>query len=125
MAKKVIKRKSTTVLSRNGGTMSESAFWGMIRSCLRNRTRFWVPRLNALNAAKRSSQNINKRLKWEYMCFSCKQYFSQKEVEIHHSKQAGTLKCANDLPLFVENLFCETGWICLCKNCHIKEHKKD
>lgn len=96
----------------------------MIRSALRNRTRFWVPRVTCLKDARRPSQSINKKLKWEFQCFDCKQFFPQKNVEAHHSLEAGQLNSYDDLPNFVRNLFTETGWVCLCHGCHIKRHKK-
>jgi len=108
--------------TRNGGTMTESAFWQMIRSTLRNRTRFWKPRQDAIKAVRRPSQSSNKRLKWEFQCNDCKNWFPQRSIEAHHSQEAGKLNCSADLPLFVERLFSEDGWICLCKKCHKKVH---
>lgn len=114
--------KAPVYKARNGGTMTESAFWQMVRATLRSKTRFWLPRLNALKAAKRPSQSLNKRLKWEYQCSECKRWLPQSVIEVHHSIEVGSLLCAEDLPRFVENLFSETGWVCLCKDCHKKEH---
>lgn len=121
MKKKI--RKPRALRTRNAGTLTEAGFWQMIRAALRNRTRFWKPKLNALKAARRVSQSPNKRLKWEFQCFKCKRWFPQRTIQVHHSQEAGTLKCANDLPLFVERLFAEDGWICLCKSCHKDAHK--
>lgn len=115
-------RKNRVPRTRNGGTLTEAGFWQMIRSALRNRTRFWLPRVNCLKAARRPSQSKNKRLKWEFQCYDCKEFFSQKEIESHHLQEAGSLMCAQDLPQFVERLFSEIGWICLCKKCHKKRH---
>lgn len=121
--KKTTTKKTTRVpKTRNGGKYTESQFWGMIRAALRDRTRFWIPKLNALLAARRPSQSNNKKLKWEFLCKDCLQYFPQKSVEMHHEQEAGSLRCAADLPLFVEKLFSETGWICLCLECHKKRH---
>ncbi len=124
MKKTVSKRVSKVIKNRNAGTMSESMFWGMIRSLLRKRTQYWLPRINCLKDARRPAQSQNKRLKWEFLCSSCKLYFPQKEVEAHHLIEAGSLKSAEDLPSFIEKLFSETGWVCLCKACHLKMHKK-
>lgn len=117
-------RKSKTLKTRNSGTMTEAAFWGMIRATLRNKTRFWKPKIEALKAARRKSLSTNKRLKWEFQCNNCKHWFPQKFIQVHHSQEAGSLKSASDLPIFVERLFSETGWECLCKNCHKKEHER-
>jgi len=121
MKKKV--KKFRVPRTRNNGTLTESAFWQMIRATLRNRTRFWKPRYQCLMDARRPSQSLNKKLKWEFQCSSCKKWFSQSAIEIHHFQEAGKLNCAADLPLFVERLFAEDGWMCLCKACHKKEHK--
>jgi len=49
-----------------------------------------------------------------------------KEVAVDHIIPAGTLRCADDLPQFVERLFCEVdGLQVLCKTCHDKKTKKD
>jgi 5-methylcytosine-specific restriction endonuclease McrA len=99
--------------------MTESAFWGMIRSALRAKSRWWKPTLIALEKAKRKSLSENKRLKWEYKCAKCKKWFKRASVQVDHIVPAGTLKSAHDLPLFVEKLFCEAeGLQVLCCECH-------
>src|SRR5207302_9157165 len=113
MAKRIISPKT-----RNGGKWTEGQFWSFIRASLRSKSRWWLPRLNALKLARRKSQSKNKRLKWEFLCTKCLKWHPQKNMEVHHSIEAGSLKCANDLPGFVERLFAENGWVCLCKNCH-------
>lgn len=111
---------------RNAGTMTESAFWGMIRSALRQKSRWWKPIAEAKLAARRAYKGSNKRLKWEYKCAKCKKYFPGKDVQVDHIIPAGTLRTAEDLPLFVENLFCEEGGFqVLCTTCHnIKTQKE-
>ena len=43
----------------------------------------------------------------------------EKEIQIDHIVDAGTLTCSNDLPGFVDRLFCEVeGFQTLCKPCH-------
>jgi len=119
-------RKGTAPKVRNANSMSESAFWSFIRSCLRQKTRFWKPRLLCLNKAKRPYVGTNKRQRFEYLCSHCKGYFKQTDVEVNHRIPAGTLKCAEDLPLFVTNLFCEVdGLEVVCKKCHELHHKKE
>lgn len=52
----------------------------------------------------------------------------RKEVQIDHIEPAGSLKGFDDLPGFVERLFCEVdGLQVLCKDgCHNKKtHKKE
>lgn len=105
--------------TRNNGTMTEAAFWGFIRSSLRRRTIVWRPITEAKKAARREYKGENKRRKWEYQCNHCKQYFSDKEIQVDHIKEAGSLRCAEDLPNFVETLFCEKDNLqVLCKKCH-------
>lgn len=118
-------KKPRALKTRNSGTMTESGFWGFIRSALRQKSRWWKPRLNALNNFKRASQSTNKRLKWEFQCQKCFSWFPQKEVEVHHMIEAGSLNCKEDLPGFVERLFAEQGWVALCKTCHANEHNKE
>lgn len=120
------KRISKIPKTRNSGTMTESQFWGMIRSTLRSKSRWWKPILECKNGAKRKSQSTNKRLKWEFQCNMCKNWFPDKEISIDHIKPVGTLKCANDLPDFVENLFCTVDNLqCLCESCHTLKTQSD
>ena len=45
--------------------------------------------------------------------------FTNKEVEVDHIVPAGSLKTFDDLPEFVERMFCEAdGFQVLCKPCH-------
>lgn len=123
MAKKITPRKSKP---RNAGTMTESAFWSFIRSALRNKSRFWKPILLAKIKARRPYHGPNKRQKFEYQCNICKQYFPEKDVNVDHIDPVGTLTCANDLPGFIERLFCEVDKLqCLCSTCHNKKTKDE
>jgi 5-methylcytosine-specific restriction endonuclease McrA len=112
--------KKTVLKTRNNSTLTESAFWGMIRSTLRQRSRYWKPVSEAKKRARRPYSGDNKKLKWEYKCAMCKKYFIEQEIQVDHIVPAGALKCANDLPGFVERLFCEVdGLRVLCKPCHL------
>mgnify|MGYP001795965826 CR=1 FL=1 len=113
MALKIIK-------SRASGTLSESAFWGMIRSALRQKSRWWLPVKEAKESARRPYVGTNKRMKWEYKCAKCNKWFPDKEVEVDHIIEAGSLRNGNDLKDFIERLFCEKeGLQILCKEvCH-------
>lgn len=112
MPRKVIEKP------RNAGSLSESAFWGMIRSCLRRASRYWKPIQIAKQKAKRKYIGTNKRQKFAYECAKCKGLFQEKQVEINHIIPAGSLKCSDDLKGFVERLFAEEGYECVCKECH-------
>jgi len=122
--KKIASKRKAAPKTRNAGRWSEGEFWQSIRSALRNRTRFWVPKLEALKKARRPSQSVNKRLKWEFMCAECKNWFPQKGVQVHHDVEAGKLNSAEDLAGFVERLFAEEGWTVMCRGCHSEHHKK-
>jgi len=104
---------------RNAGTMSESAFWSFIRSGLRQKSRFWKPITQCKLAARRPYKGPNKRQKFEYLCNVCNKWFPEKKINIDHIHPAGSLRCAQDLPGFVERLFCEIDNLqCICESCH-------
>lgn len=99
--------------------MTEAAFWSFIRSGLRQKSRRWAPIFQTLAAAKRKSQSDNPRLKWEYQCAMCGNWFPQKAVSVDHIVPCGSLKSFADLPGFVERLFCERDKLrVLCDGCH-------
>ena len=119
MGKKIIK-------TRNAGTMSEAAFWGFIRSALRQKSRWWKPVTQCKLNAKRPYKGANKRWKFEYQCNKCKKWFPDKQRNVDHVLPAGELNKAGDLPGFVERLFCEVeGLQCLCQNCHNEKTKQE
>lgn len=121
MAKKVIKRKATTILCRNGNTMTESQYFSKIRSVLRSGFRYWKPMQLALEAASRPSQSINKRIKKEYQCNHCKKWYKRTDVEIDHVSEVGSLSCYEDVIPFIKNLTQEniSSYQILCKPCHL------
>lgn len=105
--------------TRGAGTLTESEFWSRIRSLLRNNSRFWKPISEARKLARRPYTGNNPRQKWEYKCDRCKKYFIETEIHVDHIIEAGSLRCAEDLPGFVERLFCEVDNLrVLCKPCH-------
>lgn len=116
------KKKIVTVKPRNAGTMTESAFWGFIRSSLRQKSRFWKPITQCKMKSRRAYKGPLKRQKFEYRCKECSQWFPDKKINVDHIIPAGTLKCAADLPGFVERLFCEIDNLqILCETCHNKK----
>lgn len=105
--------------TRAGDTMTEAEFWSFIRSALRQKSRWWKPISQVKQKARRNSKSTNKRLKYEYRCAMCKDWFPEKQVEVDHIIPAGTLTSGDDLKGFVERLFCEaSGLRVLCKECH-------
>lgn len=126
MAKRVLKRKSTTVCSRNAGTMTESQYFSKIRSMLRSGFRYWKPMQLALEAASRPSQNTNKRIKKEYQCAKCKKWFKRADVEIDHIEEAGSLNNYDDIVPFIQRLTKEeiSAYQILCKPHHKEKTDK-
>jgi 5-methylcytosine-specific restriction endonuclease McrA len=123
MKKKIIKNPRVP-RTRNANSMTESSFWSMIRSCLRQKSRWWIPIAKCKENARRPYKGVNKRQKWEYQCNKCKQWFPDKFVNIDHIIPAGELNCSADLEGFVNRLFIEVeGLQCLCSNCHSEKTK--
>ena len=121
MAKRVLVPKT-----RCDGTMSEAAFWSFIRSALRQKSRWWKPISICKLNARSQYKGPNKRQKYEYQCKKCKKWCPEKEINVDHVHPVGTLKSANDLPFFVENLFCEIDNLqVLCSDCHDAKTKKE
>jgi len=124
MTKKKVVRRATTPKTRNAGTMTESAFWGFIRSALRQKSRWWKPITECKAKARRAYTGPLKRQKYEYQCNSCGKWFPEKQINVDHIVGAGSLNCAEDLPGFVERLFCEQDNLqVLCTECHDKKTK--
>jgi 5-methylcytosine-specific restriction endonuclease McrA len=120
--KKPTKRAARIPKTRNSGTMTESAFWSFIRSALRQKSRWWKPITECKMKARRPYKGPNKRQKFEYLCNSCKTWFPEKQINVDHIVGAGSLNCGQDLPGFVDRLFCEQDNLqVLCTTCH--DHK--
>lgn len=105
--------------NRNGGTLTESGFWSFIRSGLRQKSRWWKPVSDCKLHNRRPYVGTNKRQKFEYQCNKCKNWFPEKEINVDHIHPAGSLNGPTDLPIFIEQLFCEEpGFQILCITCH-------
>ncbi len=119
-------KKRSAAKTRNANTMSEAAFWSFIRSGLRQKSRWWKPITQCKLNAKRAYKGPLKRQKFEYKCASCKNWFPEKHINVDHIIPAGSLNCAQDLPGFVERLFCEVDNLqVLCIQCHDTKSKED
>lgn len=118
-SKKIITRRIKVEKTRNAGTMTESSFWGFIRSSLRQKSRWWKPITECKIAAKKAYKGENKRQKFEYHCNSCKGWFPEKNINVDHIIPAGSLRSGADLLGFIERLFCEVENLqVLCESCH-------
>jgi len=124
---KTTKKKTNRIpRTRAGGTMTESQFWSMIRSALRQRSRWWRPVHICEQKARRKYKGPNKKQKYEYKCESCKKWFPKKDISIDHIVPVGSLSSYEDLPGFVERLFVEQeGLQVLCNQCHTKKTKSE
>jgi hypothetical protein len=110
--------------TRASGTWTEASFWSFLRSGLRRLSMRWPPIQYVLLSARREYKGPNKKQKWEYKCFTCKDWFPRKQVQVDHINDCGTLKTYEDLIEFVSTLFCEEDeLIILCKECHERRHK--
>ena len=98
---------------------SEAKFWSFVRSGLRSKANRWPPKFDVLAEAKRVYTGENKRQKYEYLCALCNNYHPQKNIEVDHIVPCGSLSSYEDLPGFVERLFCaKEGLRVVCKDCH-------
>lgn len=112
-------KKSKVLKTRGAGTLTESGYWSLIRTALRQKSRWWKPISVCKIKARRPYKGPNKRLKFEYQCNVCNKWFPEKKVNVDHIVPAGSLNCAEDLPGFVSRLFCEVeGLQVLCESCH-------
>lgn len=112
-------RKNKVERPYNQGTMTVAGFFGMIRQNLRKASRYWKPTLECKKRARRKSQSSNKRLKWEFQCNECKQWFPEKEISVDHIIECGALRSFDDLGDFAKRLFVEVdGLQVLCKEHH-------
>ena len=76
--------------------------------------------------ARRTNQSDNKRMKWEYQCNHCNQWFPDREIQVDHIIPAGKLNCMEDIVPFIERLAVEEdGFQVLCKACHQNKTNKE
>ena len=125
-AKKKSVRKSRVEKPYNHGTMSKAMFFSMIRSALRQKSRWWKPIAECKKNAKRAYKGPLKRQKFEYQCNQCKNWFPEKQIAVDHIVPAGELNDFNDLPDFTKRLFCEIeGLQVLCNICNDEKTKQE
>ena len=119
-------KKPRVAKTRASNTMTEAAFWSYIRSALRNKSRYWPPIKQVKQASRRPYKGENKRQKFEYQCNLCKEWYAEKHINVDHIVGAGALNCYNDLPGFVERLFCEADNLqVLCESCHNQKTQQE
>ena len=84
------KRKQRVPRTRNARTMTEAQFFSMIRSALREKSRWWKPSGIVRVKARRPYKGPNKRQKYEYQCNKC-----SNTVEVIKDG-SGTLVCCGE-----------------------------
>jgi 5-methylcytosine-specific restriction endonuclease McrA len=106
--------------TRAGGTWSEARYFSFIRSNLRRAWSKYPVKYAAKKAVELPNDGrYDKRTKKMYPCSECGEIFKGSEVEVDHILPAGSLKTYQDLPGFVERLFCEIDNLrVVCKPCH-------
>lgn len=106
-------------LTHNGNTMTKSEHISMILGALRGVARFWIPKTEALNKVCRPSQRKDKRVKKEYCCKKCNNWFKRTEVEVDHIIPCGGIRDYKDIPGWCKRAFVGVeGLQVLCKTCH-------
>lgn len=105
--------------TRNAGTITEAAYWGMLRSGLRRLFRFWKPAVKALHAARVPYSGKHGQ-KWAYLCADCNKLFKRDGVQIDHVEPVGALTCLDHVPGFVARLTPEdsSAFKIRCTRCH-------
>lgn len=106
---------------------SNAKLFGFIRSALRAAWSRYPPKYLVLAAAKRKYEGPNKRLKWEFQCNECKQYFPQKQISVDHIIPAGSLRSFEDIGPFCEKLFVgvEDLQVLCTAGCHQKKTARE
>jgi hypothetical protein len=117
-------KRQRVARTRAGGKWTEARYWQAVRSCLRRGFRFWPPIQAALKAARVASKGPHGR-KWLYLCASCQKLHPRKNIQVDHVEACGSLRSLDDLPGFVSRLTAETGFQCLCSECHKQKTKQD
>lgn len=108
------------------GTMTSAAFFSMIRAALRNKSRFWPSIKICRERSREKYIGTNKRRKWSYRCEECGKLFDIKGVSVHHKIDCGSLNKFEDIPGFIERLFCDSQSLSLlCNTCHDKHTKSE
>lgn len=106
--------------TRAGGEWTEAAFWGFLRSALRQAARRWPPVVRQVwDQNRRDNQSDNKRLKWEFYCSGCGEWFPRKELQTEHTEPCGSLRNWDEFRDFAKRLFVESDGLTLhCEDCH-------
>ena len=92
MAKKTIK-KPRIARTRNAGTMTESMFWSMLRSALRQKSRWWKPIGECKKLAQRApfvDTLFCEQENLQVLCKTCHDQKTQLEKQLKQFKKKKT-----------------------------------
>lgn len=78
----------------------------------------WPPKFEALKLARRPAKSGNKRLKWEFQCAHCKQWFQGKDVTVDHIVPWGNIWKLSIEEAWARLLVGVDQLQVLCKLCH-------
>ena len=108
-------------------TLSNSAFFSLIRSALREKSRWWYPIKVCRERARVIYVGNSRKRKWMYKCEMCGSIIvDAKATVVHHLVECGKLNSFEDLPTFTKNLFCDSNLLqLLCNQCHTKIHEDE
>ena len=112
-------KKPNSIKAAEDCGWTDSRYMSFIRSTLRRSFTKFPTKHKVKNEASRPYKGLDKRRKKEYQCAVCSGWFPDKEVAVDHITPCGSLKTYEDLPKFVETLFCEAENLQVaCKDCH-------
>lgn len=119
-------KKPRVARTRNGGTQTEAAYWGSVRSCLRRAFRFWKPAQEALRRARVAKAGKH-NAKWAFLCCDCQKLFRRAAVEIDHLVPCGALTSFEHVGDFLRRLTPESpdDYAIRCHSCHQKKTTKE
>ena len=85
----------------------------------------WPAKQLYKSSIRRPSQLTDKRVKWQYQCQDCQEWFKEKEGEYDHIVPCGPLTNEDHIQHFFFTLFCEpTNYQFLCVPCHLNKTNK-
>jgi 5-methylcytosine-specific restriction endonuclease McrA len=97
---------------------TKARYFSFIRSALRAATMRYPAKQKYLNRACRTAP-ANMRAKYVCDCELCGEVVGKSKAEVDHINPAGSLRSYEDLPGFVERLFCGfDNFQILCPPCH-------
>jgi 5-methylcytosine-specific restriction endonuclease McrA len=97
---------------------TKARYFSFIRSALRAATMRFPAKQKYLNKACRPAP-ANMRAKYVCDCEICGEVVGKSKAEVDHINPAGSLRSYEDLPGFVERLFCGfSNFQILCPPCH-------